>query len=229
MTTITTGQDSRPPAKPGGALAHMPALISVLAFVFSGISYYESAMRQADLWVFVPPVIHYGRDGGGDVELFAIPVTITNNGARTGTVLSMDLDVERAGGTDKDTPRSKRYYAAYLGEHPRNSDGINRAFAPASLAGRQSWSDTIRFYPVGNPLPKLLQEPGEYRFTLRLNVAEAADPGWWERLWTPRIVPVSFTLTLPFMSEQHLNFRRGSVAMHAKDHRPTSSAAAASK
>lgn len=206
--------------------AQVPTLISVLAFGFSTVSYYESALKQAELAVYVPPVIHYGRDGGGDVELFAIPITITNDGARTGTVLSMDLEVERIGGEaeSKEAPRVKRYYSAYLGEHPRNPDAINRAFAPASIGGRQTYVETIRFYPAGNPLPKLVDDRGDYRFTLRLNLAQPDDPGFWDRMWTAKVTPAVFTLRMPFISDQHLAFRRGSIAMHAKDYRPTSNA-----
>jgi hypothetical protein len=200
----------------------VPTVISVLAFGFSTVSYYETAMKHADLAVFVPPVIHYARDAGGDIELFAIPITITNDGARTGTVLSMDLEVERLGTTDKETPARKRYYSAYLGEHPRSTDAINSAFSPASIAGRQTYSQTVRFYPAGNPLPRLVQEKGEYRFTLRLNLAETAQTNWWDKMWAAKVEPVAFTLTIPWISDQHLNFRRGSLAMHAKDHRPTS-------
>jgi hypothetical protein len=212
--------DSRPRS---GIRASVSTVISVLAFAFSSVSYYESAMKQADLAVYVPPVIHYGRDGGGDIELFAIPVTITNDGARTGTVLSMDLEVERLGEVDKDSPRIKRYYSAYLGEHPRNPDAIQRAFAPASIAGRQTYVETIRFYPAGNPLPKLVSEAGDYRFTLRLNLAEPADPGIWDRLWLARVKPVDFTLRLPWISDQQLGFRRATIAMHAKDYKPIAS------
>ncbi len=206
-----------------GVRASLSTVISVLAFSFSTVSYYESAMKQAELSVFVPPVIHYGRDAGGDVELFAIPLTITNDGARTGTVLSMDLEVERLGEVEKDAPRIKRYYSAYLGEHPRNSDAINRAFAPASIAGRQTYVDTIRFYPAGNPLPKLVQDAGDYRFTLRLNLAVPSEPGIWDRLWSARVQPVVFTLKLPWISDQQLGSRRATIAMNAQDYKPISS------
>jgi hypothetical protein len=206
-----------------GATAHIPTMISVLAFGFSTVSYYESAMRQAELAVYVPPVIHYGRDGGGDVELFAIPITITNEGARNGTVLSMDLEVERLDAKEADAPRIKRYYSAYLGEHPRNSDAINKAFTPASINGRQTYSETIRFYPAGNPLPKLVQDSGQYRFTLRLNLATPSDPGFLDKIFLPRVGTVTFTLSMPFLSDQWLGFRRGSIAMHAKDYKPTTS------
>lgn len=216
-------QGAKHPEQSRSMVALVPTAISVMAFGFSTISFYESAMKQADLAVFVPPVIHYGRDGGGDVELFAIPVTITNNGARTGTVLSMDLEVERLGAAEKEAPKIKRYYSAYLGEHPRNADTIHRAFAPASIAGRQTYSDTIRFYPAGNPLPKLAQDAGDYRFRLQLNLAEQPDAGWWDRLWSANVNPVTFTLTLPWISDQQLGSRRSSIAMHSKNHRPTAS------
>ena len=209
-----------------GLNGKVSTVISVCAFAFSSVSYYESAMKYAELSVFIPPVIHYGRDGGGDVELFAIPITITNEGARTGTILSMDLEVERLGEIDKDAPRTKRYYSAYLGEHPRNPDAINRAFAPASIAGRQTYVETIRFYAAGNPLPKLVQDAGDYRFTLKLNLAEPAEPGVWDRIWSARVRPVGFTLTLPWISEQQLGNRRLAIAMHAKDYKPIASAPA---
>ena len=223
-----TEDDNRDQSRDGGRplLKHVPTAISVMAFGFSTVSFYETAMKQADLAIFVPPVIHYGRDAGGDVELFAIPITITNSGARTGTVLSMDLEAERLGEVEKDYPRTKRYYSAYLGEHPRSPDTVNRAFAPASIAGRQTYSDTIRFYPVGNPLPKLAQDAGDYTFKLTLNLAEVQAQGWWEQMWAPKVSPVSFTLKMPWISDQHLGFRRGTIAMYAKDHRPTSSASA---
>lgn len=201
-------------ASHGGRLA---TILSAIALLFSGFSFYKSVLEAADLEVFVPPVIHYGRDGGGDIELFAIPITIANEGARTGTVLSLELQVASV----REPAKTKRYYGAYVGEHPRNPDAINRAFAPLSIAGRGTFSETIRFYPAGNPLPKLVEEAGEYRFTLRLNTALPGDPDIVDRLWRREPQPVSFDLTIPYISEQHLAFRRGSVAMHQKDWKAT--------
>jgi hypothetical protein len=205
-------------ASHGGRLA---TIFSALALLFSGFSFYKSVLEAAELGVFIPPVIHYGRDGGGDIELFAIPITIANEGARTGTVVSMELEVASLDGT----ARQKRYYAAYVGEHPRNPDTSNRAFAPLSIAGRATFSETIRFYPAGNPLPKLVEEAGDFRFTLKLNTAVPAKPDLFDRLWRSEPRPVSFDLTIPFVSDQHLGFRRGSVAMHQKDWKTTAGAA----
>ena len=203
----------------GGWLA---TTISAIAFLFSGVSFYMSALQQADLEVYVPPVLQYARDAGGDVDIFALPVTIANNGANTGSVLAMDLTVANL--KDGAEPQSKTFYSAFVGEHPRNADAANRAFAPIAVPGRATFSDTIRFYPQGNPLPKIVQEAGDYRFTLRLTLATPPEPSWMDRLIAARTPePLVFVRTIPYISEQHLGFRRGTISMHAKDWKPTSS------
>jgi hypothetical protein len=53
-------------------------ILSAVALGFSGFSYYNSSLKTADLTVYVPPMIHYGRDGEADV--FNIPITIANEG-----------------------------------------------------------------------------------------------------------------------------------------------------
>jgi hypothetical protein len=206
-------------AEVGGHGGRFATILSALALAFSGLSFYESVLKSADLEVFVPPVIHYARDQGGDVEVFAIPVTISNEGARTGTVLSMELEVENLK-TDAE-PKRKRYYGAYLGEHPREATAANRAFAPLSIAGRATFTDTVRFYPAGNALPKLAGEAGDYRLTLTLNTAAAKDPDIIDRTWRKEPSPLTFQMQLPWISEQHLGFRRAAIAMHAPDWRPT--------
>lgn len=199
-------------------------ILSATALVVSGFSFYESSLKVADLEVYVPPVIHYARDGGGDIELFAIPITVTNDGARTGTVLSMELNVEAL----KEKTR-KRYYSAYLGEHPRSPDALNRAFAPLSIAGKATFSETVRFYPVGNPLPKLVDEAGDYRFTLKLETARPASPDLIDRFWRSEPKPLAFDLTLPWISDQQLGFRRATIAMHQKDFKPIAAGGPAAK
>lgn len=196
--------------------------ISAIAFLFSGVSFYMSALQQADLAVYVPPVLQYARDSGGEIDVFALPVTIANNGANTGAVLAMELLVETA--KDSAEPRSKTFYSAFVGEHPRDNQATNKAFAPIAVAGRATFSETIRFYPQGNPLPKVLQDAGDYRFTLRLTVATPSEPTWVDRIVAVQApAPLTFTRTLPYLSDQHLGFRRGTIAMHAKDWKPTSS------
>jgi len=210
----------------GEAASHsgtwVATLISATAFVFSGISFYMSALQQADLEIHVPPVLQYARDGGGEVDVFAIPVTIANNGANTGAVLALELVVEnlKAGAE----PKSKTFYSAFTGEHPRDAATVSKTFAAIAIPGRGTFSDTVRFYPRGNPLPKVVQEAGDYRLTLRAVVAAPSQPGILERwLGTAAPKPLTFTRTIPFVPDQHLNFRRGTVMMHDKDWKPMSS------
>ncbi|KUO54115.1 MAG: hypothetical protein APF80_14860 [Alphaproteobacteria bacterium BRH_c36] len=59
--------------------------------VFSAKSLYHSVLKQPELGVHVSPVVHYTRDANGNFEVFAIPLTIANHGARDGTVLDIDL------------------------------------------------------------------------------------------------------------------------------------------
>lgn len=210
----------------GDAASHganwLATTISAVAFLFSGASFYMSALQQADLEVYVPPVLQYARDSGGEIDVFALPVTIANNGANTGAVLAMELTVENP--KEGAEPKSKNFYAAFTGEHPRDALSASKAFAAIAIPGRGTYSDTIRFYPQGNPLPKLVQDAGDYRFKLRIMIAAPGEPTWLERLTTPTApAPLSFERTLPFISEQHLAFRRGTIAMHARDWQPTAS------
>ena len=202
----------------------LATLVSAFAFAFSGVSLYETVIKQPRLTIYVPPVMQYAHDGGGDVEVFAIPITINNDGARSGTVLAMELVVEQLAAKGEDV-KSKSYYSAFLGEHAKNADTPNKSFAPISVAGRASVSETIRFYPQGNSLPHVIQDAGSFRFTLKLATATAPHSSpidWLFKHADP--APVTFTRTLPWYSQQQLGFRRASISMHAEDWKPTVSA-----
>lgn len=186
-------------------------VLSLFALLFSAFSLYETALKTADLEVFIPPVIHYARDNGGDVELFAIPITVANEGARTGTVLSMDLEVK-----DLKSNKTKRYSSAFLGEHQVNPDATNRSYAPLSIGGHTTFTDTVRFYPVGNPLPKLIEDAGDYRFTLRLVTSAPTNPDLIDRLVRQIPDPLAFERSLPWISEEQLGSRRITIPMHEK-------------
>jgi hypothetical protein len=92
----------------GGKLA---AILSLFALVMSGYSLWETSLKQAEVQVFVPPVIQYAAPyQNSNFEVIAVPVTLTNEGARTATMLSMELAV-----TDPRTKQTKRFYAADFG------------------------------------------------------------------------------------------------------------------
>jgi hypothetical protein len=186
----------------------LATIVSAFAFAFSGVSFYETVMKQPNLTAYVPPVLHYARDASAGAELFAVPVTIANDGARTGTVLSMELSVQNL--KTKDT---KRYYSAYFGDHPKNPDSPVRAFAPLSILGRSTFTDTIRFYPIGNPLPYLTQDAGDFAFTLTLATVTPPKSDVLSWFWRSVPAPLVFTRKLPWISQQQLEFRRLAIPM----------------
>lgn len=197
----------------GGLFA---TILSGIALAISGLSYYETTLKSADLAVYVPPMIHYARDGDNDV--FNIPITISNDGAKAGTVRNMVLEAESLRGDAE--RRTARDHSAFLGEYPRKDDGENKSFAPISIPGHGTFTETVRFYPMDKPLPFLVDEKGDYRFTLKLVTATAENPDFATRLTQPEVKPLTFELNLPFISFQHLAFRRGTIAMFNKDWKP---------
>jgi len=154
----------------GGKLA---VAVSAVALVFSGYSLWETSLKAADLNAFVPPVIQFAAPyQNSNFEVIAVPITLINEGARSATVLSMELAV-----TDPRSKQTKRFYAADFGRWTmqRTRAGAYEPFAPISLAGRTSHTHSVLFYTRGQDEKpnELIREPGPYRFTLALDVAES--------------------------------------------------------
>jgi hypothetical protein len=143
----------------GGKLA---ALLSLVALLLSGYSMWETSLKQADVQIFVPPVIQYASPyQNSNFEMIAVPVTLTNEGARTATILSMQLAV-----TDPRTKQTKHFYAADFGRWTmeRTRSGAYEPFAPLSLAGRSSRTEQVLFYTRGDDQKpnQLIEAVGPY-------------------------------------------------------------------
>jgi len=148
--------------------AWVTTVFSAVALLFSAYSLWESRLKQSDLRVFVPAVIEYSAPyQNNNFEAIIIPVTISNEGARTGTVLSLELDV-----TDPKTNLTKRFYAANFGRWTmeRTRSGAYQPFAPIALAGYSSRTETVQFYTRGEEEqpPQIIRETQPYRFTMTL-------------------------------------------------------------
>jgi hypothetical protein len=154
----------------GGKLA---AVLSLFALLMSAYSLWETSLKQADVQIFVPPVIQYAAPyQNSNFEMIAVPVTLTNEGARTATVLSMELAV-----TDPRTKQTKRFYSADFGRWTmeRTRTGAYEPFAPLSLAGRSSRTESVLFYTRGDDQKpaQLIEAVGPYNFELIFDVAES--------------------------------------------------------
>ncbi len=187
--------------------------ISAVALAFSGLSYYESSLASADLTVYVPAMVHYARDGA---DVFNVPITISNDGAHAGTVLSMTLNVENLDPAAE--RKSVLFRSVFLGDYPRDDKTPLRSFAPMSVPGHGSVTETVRFYNMGEMLPMLVIDKGDFRFTLTVNVAKTG--GILDGLTHTDPKPLTFDLSLPYFSVQAVSFQNGTMGMYNKDWMP---------
>ncbi|MGI9426724.1 MAG: hypothetical protein ACR2PA_26345 [Hyphomicrobiaceae bacterium] len=181
--------------------ARLTTLVSMLALVFSGYSFYETVLKQASLRIYQPPLIHMFRQGYRDV--LAIPITISNDGARRGTILSFDLEV-----THQKTNKSVKFQNLHFGSSPK---GDVKLFNPITVPGRSSYTGVVLFHALetgaftettgGIELPLQLK--------LSMNVDQTGD-------WFDAIAPVT-SKTLVF--NMKANFIQGFRDMEAG--RPT--------
>ena len=185
----------------GGRLT---ALVSGIALLFSGFSFYQTVVKQPDLHVYVPPVFHLGRDETGKLETISVPITISNRGAREGAILSVDLQVRSKSG-DKE----RTFYSAYFGSRPK---AANDPFAPIAVPGRSSYSGTVLFYPKDDG-KNIILEKGDYQLKITLTTRFDDTIEFVDKFWRPKIEPLEFSVVLPEFPFQDM-LRGRIVRMH---------------
>ncbi len=210
-TPVRTAVDTAVHQARSGWLSTAFSAVAVLA---SCVSVYVSTLQSAQLEVYLPPVFIYHMDGEG--ENFTIPVSLANGGARSGTVVSMELEVY-----NPKTNATQRFYSAYLGEHPRMQTNANaRQFTPMTILGRTVHSETVRFYPVNIAQQAAAREKelrivsgeGDYSFRLKINTATPPEPSLLDRLQgRTQPAPISVQMTLPALDY------RGLMQMRSKE------------
>lgn len=200
-------------ANSGGRLT---AIVSAVALLFSAYSLWDSSLKAPDLKVFVPPLIQYASPyNNSNFEVFAIPVTIINEGGRSGTVLSVDLEA-----TNVKTGATKRFYSADFGRWTTDKTRMNanNPFAPIALAGKASRTETILFYPKSDkekPDQLVANEAGAYRFKLILDEADIDDFGILDRIWRRGPTSVSFQMELRTYDARAFTTGSGTLPLHS--------------
>jgi hypothetical protein len=191
----------------GGKLA---VFVSAIALMFSGYSLWETSLKAAEVRAFVPPVIQFAAPyQNSNFEMIAVPITLTNEGARSATVLSMELAV-----TDPRSGQTKRFYAADFGRWTmeKTRAGAYEPFAPMSLPGRTSRTESVLFYTRGEDEKpaELIRAAGPYQFKLTFDIAESeAKPA------------VSFERTL--LGYDARAFNEGTLPLYSSDWRAAGS------
>jgi hypothetical protein len=182
----------------------LTALVSLLALAMSGLSLYQTVLKQANMHLFVPDTISYTRDPNGNYEVLVVPVTIANSGARDGVISSLRLKVRNL-----NTGRERLLHATYVADQGYFSTkedftkGISRpktAFAPLTVAGRSGYSGTILFYPRKYSGERAVPKEGTFHFELsaRMKVIERLD--MIDQFLGSDVEPVVFAAALPKVS-----------------------------
>ena len=167
--------------------AGLATLASVVALVFSGFSFYETVLKQAKMRFYEPPLIYMYRQGFRDV--FAIPLTISNDGAQRGTVLSFDLKIENL-----KTNETKTFQNLHFGASPK---GDKRLFTPITVPGRSSFSDVVlcHSFKTGSFVNTTGGVELPLRFTLKMNIDTTGE---WFAAATPP--PAVFDMTAAYIA-----------------------------
>lgn len=189
------------------------ALVSLVALLLSGYSVYESSFRAAEIHAFIGPNLNYAAPSNNNFEVFGIPITITNSGGRSGTVLAMRLTV-----TNPRTKAVKRFFSADVGtwviEEARTSH--HQGYAPVVVPGKASASEEVLFYTVDDEkVQSIVDDIGDYQFDLTLELV-AGDALPWQKAG-PEVstISTSFVMNLPFLDQRA--FTTGTLPMHRKE------------
>ena len=186
------------------------------AVVVSAYSLWQTSLKRPALKVFVSPVIRYASPyQNSNFEAFAIPLTITNEGARTGTVLSMDLVVK-----NPEKSVSKRFFSADVGQWSveKSQKGDFTPFAPIVLSGRGSHTDTVLFHPRREEkVMQIVDHEGHYQFELTLQAAQNQDAGWFGSGGDQPAKCLSFEMVLPILDHRAFTSGSGTLALHHRD------------
>ncbi len=192
-------------------------LFSGIAVMVSGYSLWQTSLRRADLRVFVPPIIRYASPYQNSVfEVFEIPLTVINEGAQTGTVLSLDLEV-----TNPRSGAAKQFYSAGFGAWSLAKvagEGL-LPFTPISLTGRSSQSETVLFYARNDSrVRQIVDVPGDYQFAMSLLTARNEGLSLFRG---SKSQPLAFEMNLPYLDHRAFTAGGGTIPLNHPNWQPS--------
>ena len=190
---------TRPAHLEGGRWA---VLISLVALIFSGISLYETILKQPRPVLHVAGVMHYARDPVGGADVFAVPMTITNQGARDAVITTLNLRVAAA--KVAATPVAATFASTYVGSNPAKE---NQPFTPLSIPGHSSYTGIVLFYPsdLKNGAAKAVVDGKDrYRFCISARTEPNRDYPLLDALLGQASTAVSFEAELIWFSTSEL-------------------------
>jgi hypothetical protein len=175
------------------------AVVSGVALIGSLYSMWETTLKSPQISFYVSENIQYTRDPYGPFEVLAVPITVVNDGARDGAVLSMLLTVKNMATGRTETFKSNYTAdAQYFGGRDDVAARIKRPkvpFAPLSVAGRSAYTGTILFYRTEGGDKNLIEASSQIEMTLAL---VTPPPGsQLDRMLTQLPPPISVKAEVP--------------------------------
>jgi len=198
-------QDTKPTLDAGTTPAHRGAghwgvVISVIALLLSGVSLYETVLKQAKPAIYISGVMRYWRDSRERSEVFALPITIANHGMRDAVITSIGLTAEKRGQAVHGS-----FTSAYFGEGP---EATLKLFSPISIEGHRSFAGTVTFYrdkPKGaSTVIPLVDASDVYVFCVAIQTELSADWSIFSPLFHFRPLVVEFQAELPWFDRSAL-------------------------
>ena len=204
MTNSDTAREQGAGMTPGRRI-RASLFFSLFSLVFSAVSLYETVLRQPRLTILAGCNWQYGRGPGSNDEFLIVPITIANQGARGGAVISIELTIDQNG-----EPKGGGEPKAFDGNFTMtNLDEKNRQlFAPFSIPGRQSVTSSIMFVQRRLTNPPLIGADGRFHAKLKLVTSIDTTYGFIDRLLTDMAPETHFPLALA-------DFQIGSVLNHS--------------
>jgi hypothetical protein len=174
---------AKPARSDGERWRRWPGLVSIAvsigAFMFSGVSLYETVLKPAELMIYVSDTMLFGY-GEGRNDAIVVPITIANHGSRTAVVTQIRLTVRRQG-----SPEVRTMASTYSGDTPRAHE---RLFTPIPVAGYQSYAGGVVFLPADGG--GTIFDKGPYELCLTMQAETDDYPGPFA--WLPAFPPGSF-------------------------------------
>jgi hypothetical protein len=190
-------------------LQHIAFIISVVSLIFSAVTLYETVLKQPRLTIFTGCNWQYGRGPGSFDEYLIIPLTIANDGARRGTVLAIELTVDKGGPTKE---FNAYYTVANLDDRER------RLFAPLTVFSRESATASIVFTQRGLSGSALFVEAGHYHANLKVRTTLDVSYRFMDWLFPNSAPQASFELLVRrFEAAAILGGERATVESCAQD------------
>jgi hypothetical protein len=166
----------------GIAVISRPAfVVAVVSLALSGVTLYVTVLEEPRLTIYAGCDWQYGRGPGSFDEYLVVPVTVVNDGARGGTVLAVELVVDKGG--------SAWSFAGHFTVAGLN-DEARRLFAPIAVAGHAAASSAVVFTRQRrtNSDPLLFDlarsaAPERFQATLKFRTAVAVSRRFIDRLF----------------------------------------------